>query len=104
MFLTILCLTVCFAGCSADRNAANRSDVESDQEVSETVGPKDAGKEDAMEKEQGTDASYSVNTKIADVLSDPVFGEYGRLIFPVDSGYYSGDTLGDLRLTWYNNP
>lgn len=103
MFLTILCLAVCFAGCSADRNAANRSDVESNQEVSETVGQKDAGKEDAMEKEQGTDASYSVNTKIADVLSDPVFGEYGRLIFPVDSGYYSGDTLGDLRLTWYNN-
>ena len=103
MLLTILCLTVCFAGCSADRNAANRSDVESNQEVSETVGQKDAGKEDAMEKEQGTDASYSVNTKIADVLSDPVFGEYGRLIFPVDSGYYSGDTLGDLRLTWYNN-
>ena len=29
--------------------------------------------------------------------------EYGRLIFPVDTGFYSGDTLGDLQLTWYNN-
>lgn len=46
---------------------------------------------------------YTVNTKITDVLSDPVFGTYGRLIFPVDEGYYSGDTLGELRLTWYNN-
>ena len=37
------------------------------------------------------------------MIEDPVFGDYGRLIFPVDSGYYSGSTLGDLRLTWYNN-
>ena len=52
---------------------------------------------------QDAGASYTVNTKIADVLSDPVFGKYGRLIFPVDSSYYSGETLGELRLTWYNN-
>ena len=30
-------------------------------------------------------------------------GITGRLIFPVDSGYYSGSTLRDLRLTWYSN-
>ena len=47
--------------------------------------------------------SYDRNTKISEVQSDPVFGDYGRLIFPVDSGYMSGSTLGDLRLTWYNN-
>ncbi|MCM1166884.1 MAG: alpha/beta hydrolase [Lachnospiraceae bacterium] len=47
--------------------------------------------------------AYTLNTRISDVINDPVFGEYGRLIFPVDEGYYSGDTLGNLRLTWYNN-
>ena len=47
-------------------------------------------------------AAYTVNTPIEDVISDPVFGDYGRLIFPVDEGYWSGDTLGQLRLTWYN--
>ena len=46
---------------------------------------------------------YTKDTKIADVMSDPAFGEYGRLIFPVNSSYYSGNTLGDLRLTWYND-
>lgn len=46
---------------------------------------------------------FSENTAIADVISDPVFGNYGRLIFPVDAGYYSGETLKDLRLTWYSN-
>ncbi len=45
---------------------------------------------------------YTVNTSIEEVTSDPAFGNYGRLIFPVDSGYYSGDTLGDLGLVWYN--
>lgn len=46
---------------------------------------------------------YTVDTEIETVIEDPVFGTYGRLIFPVDSGYYSGDTLGELQLTWYNN-
>ncbi len=43
------------------------------------------------------------NTRIADVINDPLFGDYGRLIFPVNSGYYSGDRLGTLCLTWYSN-
>ena len=47
--------------------------------------------------------AYTVDTAISDVISDPVFGDYGRLIFPVDSGYYSGNTLGELQLTWYHN-
>ena len=38
-----------------------------------------------------------------EVRNDTVFGDYGRLIFPVDEGYYSGNTLGDLSLVWYNN-
>lgn len=46
---------------------------------------------------------YTADTRISDVINDPVFGDFGRLIFPVNSGYYSGDTLEDLRLTWYNN-
>lgn len=27
----------------------------------------------------------------------------GRLLFPVNKGYYSGDTLRDLHLTWYSH-
>lgn len=46
---------------------------------------------------------YTADTRISDVINDPVFGDFGRLIFPVNSGYYSGDTLENLRLTWYNN-
>lgn len=48
-------------------------------------------------------SSYTEDTAISEVISDPVFGDYGRLIFPVDNWYYSGDTLGDLKLTYYTN-
>lgn len=39
---------------------------------------------------------------INDVMNDPAFGDYGRLIFPVNTGYWSGTTLEQLQLTWYN--
>ena len=45
--------------------------------------------------------SYTVDAKISEVMNDPVFGDYGRLIFPVNESYYSGDTLGNLGMTWY---
>ena len=41
-------------------------------------------------------APYAASTPIEAVVSDPVFGDYGRLLFPVDADYWSGDTLGDL--------
>ena len=46
---------------------------------------------------------FDRNTPIQTVIDDPAFGDYGRLLFPVDTGYFSGDTLGNLRLTWYSH-
>ena len=48
-------------------------------------------------------SAYTADTPISDVIQDPVFGDYGRLIFPVNSSYYRGDTLGELSLTWYSH-
>lgn len=45
---------------------------------------------------------YTRTSLISDVMNDPVFEDYGRLIFPVDEGYWSGNTLEDLHLVWYN--
>ena len=45
---------------------------------------------------------YTTDSAIDDVINDPVFDGYGRLIFPVNTSYYGGSTLGDLSLTWYN--
>ncbi len=46
---------------------------------------------------------WTLNSKISDVINDPVFKNYGRLLFPINKGYYSGTTLKDLKLTWYSN-
>jgi acetyl esterase/lipase len=58
---------------------------------------------EAAQTERNMREPYEANTKIAEVINDPALGDYGRLIFPVNTGYYSGDTLGELRLTWYSN-
>jgi len=46
---------------------------------------------------------WNENTPIGEVIAYSGFGDWGRLIFPADEGYYSGSTLKDLRLTWYSN-
>ena len=51
-------------------------------------------------KEQSYEA-FTADTKIEDVIRHPAFGNFGRLLFPVNKRYYSGDTLGKLSLTWY---
>ncbi len=45
---------------------------------------------------------YNRQSRITDVINDSDFGDYGRLIFPVNTGYWSGTTLEQLDLTWYN--
>ena len=43
----------------------------------------------------------SASTRVVDVVNDPVLGEAGRLLFPAEGWYWSGDTLGSLSYTWY---
>ena len=78
------------------------SNIESEDRSWEEQETSPAGVE-SMQTVENAESPYTVDTLISDVIADPVFGEYGRLIFPVDTGYYSGDTLGRLRLTWYSN-
>ena len=47
--------------------------------------------------------AVDIHTKIDDVIHDKAFGDFGRFIFPLNTSYYSGSTLGTLRLTWYTN-
>lgn len=85
-------------GCAPAREAAF-SQVEPITQV-ESEAPSSEGGEVSMAQESGP---FTTDTPIEDAKNDPVFGDYGRLLFPVDEGYSSGDTLGELRLVWYNN-
>lgn len=48
-------------------------------------------------------AAFTRESKIKDVKNAPMFGSYGRLLFPVENAYYSGDTLEELQLTYYSH-
>lgn len=54
-------------------------------------------------KDAVIDAPYTADTRIEEVINDAAFGDWGRMIFPVNHGYFGGTTLGDLTLTWYRN-
>lgn len=58
---------------------------------------------ESMASEKAELEYYTVDSQITDVIQDSSFGNYGRLIFPLDVSYYSGETLGQLQLAWYNN-
>ena len=93
----LICLSFLFVCALAACSNTEREDGSlNEQEISP------AGVE-SMQTGESAENPYTVDTLISDVIADPVFGDYGRLIFPVDTGYYSGDTLGSLRLTWYSN-
>lgn len=93
-----VCILAFFTGCGAGNKV---------EESVERMERAETGLEESLENQisgqQETEEAYSADTSISEVISDPAFGDFGRLIFPVDSGYYGGTTLGGLRLTWYNN-
>lgn len=49
--------------------------------------------------------SYTANAKVWDVINDPVFAGYGRLLFPVDRTIGNKTTLSEVGtiLTWYSH-
>lgn len=53
---------------------------------------------------EGDETVFMADTKVWDVIQDPAFGEYGRLLFPADRSIGDGLTLGDVgsMLTWYS--
>ena len=80
-----LSLTGCRAGGAYSAQTAQQEPAQQEPAQREPTGP------------------FTADTPVEAVLQDEVFGDYGRLLFPVDTGYWSGDTLGELQLTWYNN-
>lgn len=96
----MLCLLVVLAGCGPGESSG-QPDIGKFGGEGADVSQKEA--EDAVQEDRNMREVYTVNTKISEVISDSAFEDYGRLIFPVDSGYYSGDTLGTLDLAWYSN-
>ena len=69
--------------------------------------PEESGDQKKVSDEaaSGNSAEYTLTTKVVDVINDPVFEDYGRLIFPVDRTIGNDLELQDVGdiLVWYNN-
>lgn len=59
-------------------------------------------RESVMPSSSAKSGAFTADTPIRDVINYPAFGNYGRLIFPVNKSYFNGSTLGNLNLTWYS--
>lgn len=106
VILTVIFSSLLFglAGCGANKVPENSAEMVSDAKEVTDSDMQLSMKEDHL-VQKGTEQvqAFTVDTKISEVIDDPAFGDYSRLIFPVEDWYYSGDTLGNLGLTWYNN-
>ena len=100
-----LCLLLCLTGCAGRERIETTSSRESphagNADLSEHADSRQES--DSFAPADQMAEPFTTSTPIQDIMDDPVFAGYGRLLFPVEDWYMSGDTLGDLQLTWYNN-
>ncbi len=96
----LICLLLSLAGCGTDKKEGKGEDVTSDQKGEMVYQEENT---DFMQTDKSEGNPYTAETEIAEVIREPLFWDYGRLIFPADSGYCSENTLGTLKLTWYSN-
>jgi len=115
VFAIFLMFTALLTGCSRNTTDEQISSSRSET-VTETVengqaATKESVTEAIADTEISTDApedyiktGYMANTKVWDVINDPAFAGYGRLIFPADKTIDKNMTLSDVGrlLTWYN--
>ncbi|MBR2594053.1 MAG: prolyl oligopeptidase family serine peptidase [Firmicutes bacterium] len=104
IFAAVFAVNLCACGPSVfTYGTETKNTVSAEKSDEDTVGQADNMKKGgAMGKESEMTQYYTRTTKISEVMEDAALGDYGRLLFPVNTGYYRGHTLEDLYLTWYN--
>lgn len=57
-----------------------------------------------MESKNKINFTINKNTKIIDIINNPIFGNFGRYIFPIHKHISSSLTIENLSsiYTWYN--
>ncbi len=81
--------------------------VEDEESLSGTGGTLTENSGEVTENEDvagGNETVFTADTKVWDVIHDPVFGDYGRLIFPADRSISDSLTLGMWEISSHGIP
>lgn len=99
LLLLCICMIASISGCRSNSDSTNAEESSGNTEQAETA---DTSEPD-FTKERTDFTPVSRTTKVQDVIDNPVFEGYGRLLFPVDRTISSDLTLEDVGdiLTWY---
>lgn len=91
IFLLVLLLMAFIVACSGreEKGEDETADMETGTQTTET-------------QNHAQSERFTLETKVKDVINDPAFGDYGRLIFPVDMNIDDDLTLQDAEdiLPW----
>lgn len=88
---------------SAQSTNTKTAEVQISEETLKAFWNNRNAQKEAVNTSASKDNPFTIDSKIEDIITYPEFKDFGRLLFPADPGYYNGDTLGTLSLTWYGN-
>lgn len=100
----IMLLGVGLSGCSNSRTSQIQSEKTAAENVTENKTGAGESTEQRSQKSTNNSGSFTVDTKVKDVINDSAFDGYGRLIFPVDIRISNNLRLKDVEdiLPWYS--
>lgn len=106
LLLLVALLTGCGRNTAVGQNSSSRAETGWDaiEQGQDAVKESTDTEVSANVLENNIETSYTPDTKVWDVIDDPTFEGYGRLIFPVDKTIDKNMTLSEVDsiLTWYN--
>jgi hypothetical protein len=109
VFAIFLMFTALFTGCSRnpreEQISSSRAEIVTETVEKAPAPAKDSATEAIADPELSTEApepedyvktGYKADTKVWDVIDDPAFAGYGRLIFPADRSIEKSMTLSEV--------
>ncbi len=73
--VAFVCILVCITGCGANKASDNIAEIESGKETTESLLQQTEGAERIVQVETRINEPYTTDTKIVEVISNPVFGD-----------------------------
>lgn len=99
MYVALLSAMLLCASCSEDNDIIKEDIMKPNTEISNNQG---GGANNAP-----NEGKFTASSTVSDVISDPAFGDFGHLLFPVDRNISSSMTLADISSSsvyvWYSH-